>query len=162
VEESQGSKRKTNPHETGDNKSTSVPLKKAKITEEASRSTSANVASHQKSANTIPSQESASATPRQKPTSATPRQKPAAPSVAAPSNTDKNSKKCSNHTDDALPEDPKTPVPPLKKPRVNKNGTAREGNSKKPQAIRRTGNVSFDLKCQYVENNSTRNVNVSR
>jgi hypothetical protein len=160
VEESQGTKRKTNPHETGDNKSTSMPLKKAKTSKEAPRSTSASVATRQKPASTTPRQKPASATPRQKPASATPRQKPAAPSVAAPSNTNKNSKKRSNLTDDAIPEDPKTPIPPLKKPRVNKNDAAREGNSKNPQEIRRTGNVSLDLKCRYVENPSTRNINI--
>lgn len=150
-------KRKTNQLETGDKSSTSesVPLKKAKTTEEAPRprSTSARVAPHQKPASAT-RQKSASTTTRQKPTSATPHQKPAAPSqnsVPAPSNIIKNPKKRSNLTDDAIPEDPKTPAPLQKKPRVNKNdSTAPEENSKtrKPQPIRRTGNVSFGFKCR--------------
>ena len=102
MEESQGPgmKRKNNPDETGDNKPTSVPLKKAKTIKEAP-----------------------SAIPRKKPASTTPCQKPTAPSAASSSNTNNNSKKCSSLTDDAFPEDPRTPVPLLKKPQVNKNDT---------------------------------------
>ena len=140
MEESQGpgTKRKNNdPDETGDNKPMSVPLKKAKTIKEAP-----------------------SAILRKKPASATPHQKPTAPSAASSSNTNKNSKKCSSLTDDAFLEDPRTPVPLLKKPRVNKNDTVHKENSKKPQAICQTGNVSFDLTCQYVENHSTRNIDI--
>jgi hypothetical protein len=142
VEERQGIKRKTNDLETGDNKPTSVRLKKAKTTEEAptGKSALARVTAHQSIA---------SATPLQKPASATRRQKPAAPSqntVAAPS---KNSKKRSSLTDDALPDDPsKTPAPAAKKPRVHEVDTAHEGNPKNSQPIRRTGNISFDLKLE--------------
>ena len=139
MEESQspGMKRKNNPDETGDNKLTSVPLKKAKTIKEAP-----------------------SAIPHKKPASTTPCHKPAALSAASSSNTNKNSKKHSSLTDNAFPEDPRTPVPPLKKPRVNKNDTVHKENSKKPQAIHQTGNVSFDLTCQYVENHSTRNIDI--
>jgi hypothetical protein len=35
-----------------------------------------------------------------------------------------------------------------KKPRVHEDDTIREGNSKKSQPIRRTGNVLFDLKLE--------------
>lgn len=149
TQERQGTKRKPSQLDnTG--KQASMPLKKAKTTEEppTGRSTSARVALHQNSASIT----------RQKPASVTPRRKPAEPTqnpVAAPSYNNKNSKKRNNLTDDAFPEDPKTPAPPLKKPRVNRN--ALEENSKKPQArakpLRRSGtsSVSFDLKCQYAE-----------
>ena len=105
MEESQspGMKRKNNPDETGDNKLMSVPLKKAKTIKEAP-----------------------SAIPHKNPASATPCQKPAASS----SNTNKNSKKCSSLTDNTFPEDPRTPIPPLKKPQVNKNDTVHKENSK--------------------------------
>jgi hypothetical protein len=142
VEEKPGTKRKSTQIETGDStfRPASVPLKKAKTTQEPTKSTSTRVA---------PRQNSASATPRQKP--AAPSQKP----VAATSHgSNRNSKKRTSLTDDAFPEDPKTPAPPLKKPRVNRD--AHEGNSKKPQAqaakpLRRSGNVSLDLKCLHVE-----------
>jgi hypothetical protein len=156
-EERQGTKRKTDQLETGDNKPTSVPIKKAKTIKEVPKSTSVHVAPGQNSASASSRQNSASATPRQNSASSTPRQKPAAP-IAAPSFTNKNSRKRSNPTDDAFTEDPKTPAPPLKKPRVNTNDTTHEGNSKKPQPIRRSGNVLFDLKCKYVENHFTRNI----
>lgn len=133
TQERQGTKRKTSQLDNA-GKIASMPLKKAKTTEEP-KSTSARVA---------PRQNSASATPRQKPASVTPRRKPAEPTqnpVAAPSYKNKNSKRRNSLTDDAFPEDPKTPAPPLKKPRVNRD--THEGNSKKPQAqaqpLRRTG-----------------------
>ena len=95
MEESQGpgTKRKNIPDETGDNKLMSVPLKKAKTIKEAP-----------------------SGILHKKPASATPRQKPAAPSAASSSNTNTNSKKRSSLTDDTFPEDPRAPVPLLKKP----------------------------------------------
>jgi hypothetical protein len=178
-------KRKTSQLEAGDNKPASAPLKKARTSEEAPRSPSARVTPRQSTPNAAlsPRQRSASATPRQKPTSATSRQKPTtssgsatsrqktgsathrqkptAPSqnpVAAPSETSKNPKKRSKFTDDAIPEDPKTPAPVAKKPRVSKDDAAHKGNSKKSQPIRRSG-MSHDLKRQYVENYSTRNIN---
>ena len=101
VEGSQGTKRKTNQLETG-LKPASVPKKRAKTIEEAShaaRSTLASVA------------------PRPQPAASN--QKPAAPSkkpvLAAPT-----SKKRSSLPDDA-PDEPRTPAPPLKKPRVQQN-----------------------------------------
>jgi hypothetical protein len=174
-----GRKRKPSQLETGDNSNTgkpaSAPSKKAKTTEleEPPRSTSAR-AQRQKPASATSHQEPVSATLRQKSASTNRHQKPASATlrqnltsasasatpvasiqnpVAAPSYANKNSKKRISLTDDAFPEDPKTPAPPLKKPRVNRNDTAHdsEGNSKKPQArakpLRRSGNVSFDLKC---------------
>ena len=139
VEEKPGTKRKPSQIETGDStgRPASVPLKKAKTTQETTKSTSTRVA---------PRQNPASAAA--KPSGETPRQKLAAPSqnfVAATSHgSNKNSKKHTNLTDDAFPEDPKTPAPPLKKPRVNRD--AHEGISKKPQAqaaqpLRRSGNL---------------------
>jgi hypothetical protein len=144
AEGSQGTKRKTNQLETGDNlKPASVPIKRAKTIEEAShaaRSTSPSV------------------TPRPKPAASN--QKPAAPSKKPVATS--VSKKRSNFTDDApeeprtpapplkkarvqqntiltddaTPEDPRTPAPPLKKPRVQKKKDTAQG---KAQALRRTG-----------------------
>lgn len=154
VEEKATTKRKPSQIETGDStgRPASVPLKKAKTTQEPTKSTSTRVAPRQSSASAKPADE-------------TPRQKPAAPSqnpVAATSHgSNKNSKKRTSLTDDAFPEDPKTSAPPLKKPRVNRD--AHEGNSKKPQAqaakpLRRSGNVSFDLNAYMLKKIKIRNI----
>ena len=65
--------------------------------------------------------------------------------MAAPLETKKNSKKRSKFTDDAIPEEPKTPAPVAKKPRVSKDDAIHEGNLKKSQPIRRSG-MSRDFK----------------
>lgn len=106
----QGTKRKNDSqHEMEANKSASVPLKKAKTNEKAAKSASATA-------------------PRQKraPVATPPKEK----------RTSKSSRKRANPTDDedTAPDDPKTPVPPLKKPRGNKSGIVH-----KPQPVRRTG-----------------------
>ena len=98
-------------------KSTSVPAKKAKINEETAKSTSV---SHQKPA-----------TQRKKPAAS--RQQP--PS-AATLHISTGSKKRRNLTDDEGTDldEPKSPVPPLKKPRGKNSDIAR-----KSQPVRRTG-----------------------
>jgi hypothetical protein len=142
----QGTKRKTdNQPETEGKKSTLAPLKKAKTTEEAPLKLTAPVAPRQ----TPVAPHQTPVAPRQ--ILIAPRQKPAAPHqkpVAALSKA--GSKKRSSSTDDegiTIADDPKTPVPPQKKPRINKND-AHKGNTSQPQPIRRSGNVSLILKCQ--------------
>ena len=88
------------------NKSTSVPLKKAKTSDKADKSTSKSAIA--------------------------PHQKKCAP-AAAPSTSKGSRKRRANLTDDegtAL-DDPKTPIPPLKKSRSSKGD--------KPQPVRQTG-----------------------
>lgn len=125
----QGTKRKNNHLETEENNSVTAPSKKAKPTKETPKSTSARI------------------TPR-------PIVKGKAP-AAAPSNagkTSKDSKKRPNPTDDSdgivsSSEKPKTPAPPIKKSRVDKN----ELSKGKSQPIRRTGMYClFDLEMQYL------------
>jgi hypothetical protein len=149
----QGTKRKTDDQpETEGKKSTLAPLKKAKTTEEAPLKLTAPVAPRQ----TPVTPRQTSVAPHQTPVAPrqiliAPRQKPAAPHqkpVAALSKA--GSKKRSSATDDegiTTADDPKTPVPPQKKPRINKND-AHKGNTSQPQPIRRSGNVSLILKCQ--------------
>ena len=115
----QGTKQKSDI-ETEANNSTSVPVKKAKTNEEPAKSTSVT---HQKPAAQC-----------QKPAAL--RQQPAP--AATPSNKkyiSKGLKKHQNPADDkdTAPDDPITPVPPLKKPR-GKNDIAH-----KPQPVHRTG-----------------------
>ena len=70
--------------------------------------------------------------------------------AAVPSSTSKSSKKRSSPTDNedvaTAPQDPKTPAPPLKKPRVNENDDAHKGKMRKSQPLRRSGIVNLILK----------------
>ena len=133
MEEKPGTKQKPSQIETGDStgRPASVPLMKAKTTQVPTKTTSTHVAPCQNSASATPRQKPAGVTPRHMPTGETPQQKPAAPSqnpVAATSHSNKSSKKCTTSlqvTDNAFPEDPKTPTPPLKKPRINRDAHQR-------------------------------------
>lgn len=127
----QGTKRNSDQLEKEDNKSIAAPSKKLKTTEEAPMSTPVRVA----------------------PRPVSKGKKPAAAQSKAGDH-GKISKKRSilPVTDDegiTTPEDPKTPAPPLKKPRVNKNDQPSKGKPQKgkPQPIRRTGIISLILKC---------------
>jgi hypothetical protein len=134
----QGTKRKNdNLVEMEADKSTSVPVKKAKINEKTATSAPSKASKgSRKRANPTDDEDTTLNNPE---TPVPPPKKKRAP-AATPSKASKGSKKRANPSDDedTTPDDPKTPVPPPKKKR---------GNTSKAQPIRRTG-MLFDLKCQ--------------
>ena len=116
----QGTKQKSDvqPVEMDGNKSTAAPSKKAKTTEEATKSTSAHIAPR-------PISKGGKLT--------------AAPSLEA-TGISKGPKKRSSPMDDTtVHEDPKTPVPPLKKARVNEKKEMNAKLNGRSQPIRRSG-----------------------